>query len=77
MPVELYTDGSSLGNPGPGGAGYVIKYQDTDKDGNINESLIEFSEGYQKTTNNRMEIFFINYESLPLAYTCFQWDHEI
>ena len=29
MPIELYTDGSSLGNPGPAGLGYVIRFWET------------------------------------------------
>ena len=46
--IEIYTDGSSLGNPGPGGFGCVIVF-----DGEIIE---EFG-GYDKeTTNNRMEL---------------------
>lgn len=57
MPTELYTDGSCLQNPGPGGIGYVIRYWEM-KDG---EDLpvvqqIEKSVGYLYTTNNRMEI---------------------
>lgn len=43
----VYTDGSSLSNPGPGGYGVVIRY------GN---NKITLSEGYDYTTNNRMEI---------------------
>ncbi|MCK5738943.1 ribonuclease HI [bacterium] len=43
----LYTDGGSIGNPGPGGYGAVLKSTaDTE----------EFSGGYRLTTNNRMEI---------------------
>ena len=45
--VTLYTDGSSLGNPGPGGWAAVLKAQDHHK---------ELSGGYARTTNNRMEI---------------------
>lgn len=45
--VELYTDGSCLGNPGPGGYGAVLRYGNHEK---------ELSEGYQLTTNNRMEL---------------------
>lgn len=43
----VYTDGSSLGNPGPGGVGVVIRLGDTQ---------VELSDGYYLTTNNRMEI---------------------
>jgi ribonuclease HI len=46
--IQIYTDGSSLGNPGPGGWGTVIV--DGDK-------IIEELGGYNKdTTNNRMEL---------------------
>lgn len=49
MPAEItiYTDGSSRGNPGPGGYGAVLLY------GN---KRLELSAGYRKTTNNRMEL---------------------
>jgi ribonuclease HI len=43
----IYTDGSSLGNPGPGGYGVVIPE---------NGGAREFSGGFRKTTNNRMEL---------------------
>lgn len=53
MNVELYTDGSARGNPeGPGGYGAVLRY--VDRLGNIHER--EYSAGYEKTTNNRMEL---------------------
>jgi len=57
MPCELYTDGSCLQNPGPGGVGYVIRYWEM-KDGEDLPQLnqIEKSIGYVYTTNNRMEI---------------------
>jgi ribonuclease HI len=45
--VTIYTDGSSLGNPGPGGYGVVLRY---------NEHVKELSGGFRHTTNNRMEI---------------------
>lgn len=45
--IEIYTDGSSLGNPGPGGYGIVMKFKDLVK---------EKSEGFELTTNNRMEL---------------------
>jgi ribonuclease HI len=48
--IKIYTDGSSLGNPGPGGYGVVLKY---------NGHVKELSGGFRKTTNNRMEIFAI------------------
>jgi ribonuclease HI len=48
--VEVYTDGSSRGNPGPGGYGVVLKYGDVQK---------ELSEGFLRTTNNRMELMAV------------------
>ncbi|MCW5908951.1 MAG: ribonuclease HI [Chitinophagales bacterium] len=48
--VEIYTDGSARGNPGPGGYGVILKYGDKEK---------ELSKGYRKTTNNRMELLAV------------------
>ncbi|MEO1049804.1 MAG: ribonuclease HI [Bacteroidota bacterium] len=48
--ITIYTDGSSRGNPGPGGYGVVMKYKDLRK---------EMSEGFRKTTNNRMELLAV------------------
>jgi ribonuclease HI len=50
--VHIYTDGSSRGNPGPGGYGIVMIAvgQNFKK---------EFSQGYRKTTNNRMELLAV------------------
>ena len=45
--VIIYTDGSSLGNPGPGGWGAVLMYGRHRK---------ELSGGFKLTTNNRMEL---------------------
>jgi ribonuclease HI len=55
--VAIYTDGSCLGNPGPGGYGVVLRYQQHQK---------EMSGGYQQTTNNRMELLaaIVGLESL-------------
>ena len=52
MKVTIYTDGSSRGNPGPGGYGAVLHY--TDSAGNLH--VKELSAGYRRTTNNRMEL---------------------
>ncbi|MBR0164668.1 MAG: ribonuclease HI [Lachnospiraceae bacterium] len=53
MKVTIYTDGAARGNPeGPGGYGAVIEYIDTKGSSHIRE----FSAGYDKTTNNRMEL---------------------
>jgi len=45
--ITLYCDGSSLGNPGPGGYGGILEYKGRRK---------EFSGGEPHTTNNRMEL---------------------
>ncbi len=53
MKVTLYSDGSARGNPnGPGGFGCVLHY--TDLKGELH--VREYSAGYKKTTNNRMEL---------------------
>lgn len=51
--VNIYTDGAARGNPnGPGGYGTVLHY--VDANGELHTR--EFSGGFQKTTNNRMEL---------------------
>lgn len=45
--VTIFTDGSCLGNPGRGGWGAILRYENTER---------ELSGGYSLTTNNRMEI---------------------
>lgn len=53
MKVTIYTDGSARGNPdGPGGYGTIIHY--VDGKGTLHQR--EYSAGYKKTTNNRMEL---------------------
>lgn len=52
MRVTVFTDGSSRGNPGPGGYGAVLVYVD----GQGEEHRLELSGGYRMTTNNRMEL---------------------
>jgi ribonuclease HI len=53
MKVTIYTDGAARGNPnGPGGYGTVLEY--IDSKGQTHRR--EYSAGYQKTTNNRMEL---------------------
>ncbi|MBL0717727.1 MAG: ribonuclease HI [Alphaproteobacteria bacterium] len=47
--IKIYTDGSCLGNPGPGGWGAIIILPTTDS----KETIL--SGGDSKTTNNRME----------------------
>ena len=56
MFVKVYTDGSARGNPdGPGGYGTVLEYVDTK--GQLHTK--EISQGYKKTTNNRMELMAV------------------
>lgn len=56
MFVKIFTDGAARGNPeGPGGYGAVLQYVDTK--GQLHER--EFSAGYKKTTNNRMELMAV------------------
>tara|TARA_B100000953_G_C17934860_1_gene395049 strand:- start:113 stop:574 length:462 start_codon:yes stop_codon:yes gene_type:complete len=50
--VNIYTDGSSLGNPGPGGYGLIMEWVGKDV-------IKEFSKGFIKTTNNRMELLAV------------------
>ena len=45
--VEIYSDGSCLGNPGPGGWGVLLRWRGIER---------ELSGGEQDTTNNRMEL---------------------
>jgi ribonuclease HI len=51
MEVIVYTDGSSRGNPGPGGYGIVLLSDKGHKK--------ELSQGYRLTTNNRMELLSV------------------
>jgi len=48
--ITIYTDGSALGNPGPGGYGIVLMKDHHRK---------EVSQGYRLTTNNRMELLSV------------------
>ena len=45
--VDIYTDGSCLKNPGPGGWGTILRFKGVEK---------ELSGGEEDTTNNRMEL---------------------
>jgi len=45
--IEIYTDGSSLGNPGPGGWCAILRYKGYEK---------ILQGGEEHTTNNRMEL---------------------
>lgn len=55
--IELFTDGASSGNPGPGGYGAILR---------SGAHYKELSGGFRKTTNNRMELLavIIGLESL-------------
>ena len=48
--IYLYTDGAASGNPGPGGYGAVLK---------CGSRVKEMSEGFELTTNNRMELLAV------------------
>lgn len=48
--VEIFTDGSCLGNPGPGGIGVLLRYKGKEK---------TVSRGFNLTTNNRMELLAV------------------
>lgn len=48
--IEIFTDGASSGNPGPGGYGVVLR---------AGKHYKELSEGFRKTTNNRMELLAV------------------
>lgn len=48
--IELYTDGAAQGNPGPGGYGIILR---------SGRHYKELSQGYELTTNNRMELLAV------------------
>jgi ribonuclease HI len=50
LKIELFTDGASRGNPGPGGYGVILR---------AGKHYKELSEGFRKTTNNRMELLAV------------------
>lgn len=50
MEIKIYTDGSSRGNPGPGGFGVILMW---------NHHRKEISKGFRLTTNNRMELLAV------------------
>lgn len=56
MLVKIYTDGAARGNPdGPGGYGVILTCEDAK--GQLHTR--EYSQGYKKTTNNRMELMAV------------------
>ncbi|RFZ94390.1 ribonuclease HI [Mucilaginibacter conchicola] len=48
--IEIFTDGASSGNPGPGGYGVILR---------AGQHYKELSAGFRKTTNNRMELLAV------------------
>lgn len=48
--ISIFTDGASRGNPGPGGFATILV---------ANQHRKEISEGFRKTTNNRMELLAV------------------
>ena len=48
--IFVYTDGSSRGNPGPGGFGVILSF---------GKKRMELSQGFRRTTNNRMELLAV------------------
>ena len=50
MSIKIYTDGAAKGNPGKGGYGIVLI---------SGEHRKEISGGFEKTTNNRMELLAV------------------
>jgi ribonuclease HI len=48
--IEIFTDGAASGNPGPGGYGVILR---------SGKHYKELSEGFRKTTNNRMELLAV------------------
>lgn len=59
--VVIYTDGACSGNPGPGGWGAVLMYQENKK---------EISGGKKDTTNNVMELTAVIEGLKLLKYPC-------
>lgn len=52
MKVNIYTDGACKGNPGKGGYGIIMEW--------VGKPYVkEFSRGFRKTTNNRMELLAV------------------
>lgn len=55
MRVIVYTDGAARGNPGRGGYGAVLSCVTPSG----KEHVLELSRGYERTTNNRMELLAV------------------
>lgn len=61
IPVELYTDGSCINNPGFGAAAFIVRYFEKQEDPTSQPIPKQFDGvvGFKSTTNNRMEILGI------------------
>lgn len=59
--IEAFTDGACRGNPGPGGWGVLLRY---------NEKERELCGGEKNTTNNRMELMAAIQALLSLKESC-------
>lgn len=59
--IEIFTDGACLGNPGAGGWGVILRYNQVEK---------EISGGEPDTTNNRMELTAVISALEALKETC-------
>ncbi|ADD79629.1 RNase H [Candidatus Riesia pediculicola USDA] len=59
--VQIFSDGSCLRNPGPGGYGTILRYYKYEK---------ILSKGYFLTTNNRMELIGVIVGLESLRYSC-------
>ena len=59
--VTIYTDGSCIGNPGPGGWAALLRF---------GEHMRELSGGFRLTTNNRMEILAVINSLTTLKEPC-------
>ena len=59
--VEIFTDGACSGNPGPGGWGAILRYNEIEK---------ELSGYERETTNNRMELTAVIKALEILKYPC-------
>ena len=59
--IQLYTDGASSGNPGPGGYGVILR---------CGSFVKELSGGFARTTNNRMELL-----AVIIGLEAIRWDN--
>ena len=66
LPIEIFTDGSSRGNPGPGGYGVILR---------CGEHYKELSAGFPETTNNRMELTAV-IVGLEAVRRVFGWERK-